>query len=111
MYIISKSDKSIAYMKDCVLHSLPHEPIGIHQKDISNNTGFSTRDVRHIIQRLRDDGYAICGTPNDGYWIAQTSFELNDTIAKMRSHIEQSTDTLDALIEAQKRLEIKEGLR
>lgn len=55
--------------------------------------------------------YAICGTPNEGYWIAQTSFELNDTIAKMRSHIEQSTDTLDALIEAQKRLEIKEGLR
>lgn len=109
MYTIS--DKNIAYMKDCVLHSLPHEPIGIHQKDISSNTGFSTRDVRHIIQRLRDDGYAICGTPNDGYWITQTSFELNDTIAKMRSHIEQSKDTLNALIEAQKRLEIKEGLR
>ena len=48
MYTIS--DKSIAYMKDCVLHSLPHEPIGIHQKDISNNTGFNTRDVRHIIK-------------------------------------------------------------
>jgi len=37
------------------------------------------RRLRHVIEELRREGQHICGTPRDGYFIAETEDELNET--------------------------------
>ncbi len=85
------------YLKEEVLERLPTSPGNVHSKDIAWQVGLSPRDVRFIIQMLRDDGEPICGTPKDGYWIAQYSDELNESINKLKSQIITMHDTLDSL--------------
>lgn len=105
----SKKYKDFDYMKNVVLSQIPCEPCGIHSKDIARNIGEKERDIRFIIQKLRDDGVAICATPQDGYWVARTSWDLNETINTMRNHILNCQDTLDALLQAQAEIERKEN--
>ena len=42
------------------------------------------RDVRKAITELREAGVAVCGHPKDGYFIAATSAELEDTCRFLR---------------------------
>ena len=84
-------------LKSIVLSRIPTRPTGVNSKDIARQTGINSRDVRFIIQMLRDDGEPICGTPNEGYWIAQYSDELNGSINKLKSQITTMHDTLDSL--------------
>lgn len=44
-----------------------------------------SRNVRTLITELRQDGIAICGTPDTGYYIAETAEELEDTCQFLRS--------------------------
>lgn len=100
----------IEYLKEVVLQEIPVKPCGKHHKDIAFNTGLSCRDVRIVIQKLRDDGYPICGTPQDGYWIARYSGELNITIKTLQNHCDSAMTTMNALREAQKQLQKQEAL-
>ena len=40
----------------------------------------SARDVREIVHALRMDGHHICAHPRDGYFMASTPEELDETL-------------------------------
>lgn len=43
------------------------------------------RVVRELVTELREDGVAVCAHPSDGYFIAETKEELEETCAFLRS--------------------------
>lgn len=43
------------------------------------------RQVRKLVSELRMDGMAVCGHPRDGYYIAETSEELEQTCQFLHS--------------------------
>ena len=102
------SHKKQQYYLDLILTLIPHEPCKMSSTDLAYNTGLNSRDIRYIIQKLRDDGHPICATPENGYWIARYSSDLDGTISKLQSHIENTQTTLDALLEARKNLKKSE---
>ena len=53
---------------------------GIHVKELANQLGTSERRVRKLVTQCREDGIAICGQPNTGYFVALTSEELHETL-------------------------------
>jgi len=58
---------------------------GISMRNLEQQTDLLPRLIRRHISDLRDDGHAICGTPRDGYFIAQTPEELKATCEFLRS--------------------------
>jgi DNA-binding transcriptional ArsR family regulator len=57
---------------------------GISVKQLAQQTSLSPRVLRHHISDLREDGQAVCGTPKDGYYIAATAEELEETCRFIR---------------------------
>lgn len=96
--------KDAQYYNDLVLSIIPNEPNYVSSKDIANILGMNSREVRIVIQRLRDDGYPICATPEKGYWLARSSFDMNETLLKMKSHIDNCINTYNSLIECRNNL-------
>ena len=97
------------YLKEIVLSMIPNEPCGMSSANIARNTGIKSRDVRYIIQLLRDNGNPICATPENGYWIARYSGDLDETLNKMKSHIENCQATYEALENCRRRMKRSEG--
>ncbi len=52
---------------------------GIGMRQLEQQLDMYARAIRTHISDLREDGHAICGTPKDGYYIAATAEELNQT--------------------------------
>ena len=50
---------------------------GIHVADLAARTETSARELRRLITELRKDGTAVCGTPETGYFIAETVEEID----------------------------------
>ena len=98
-----------SYFKELILNRIPKEPNHTNSKQLAEYIGLNARDVRLLIQKLRDDGYPICATPKDGYWMARTSFDMNDTMIQLKSHIQNSIDTYNSLVKCQNALKRKEG--
>lgn len=107
-YTGAYKQKDEKYLKKIILSLLPNEPLNVKSSSLSYATGINSRDVRLIIQKLRDDGHPICGTPHKGYWIARTSFDMDETMKKLESHIKSCQDTLESLSKAQRNLIKKE---
>ena len=101
--------KDESYFKELLLNCITTEPAHINSKQLAEYIGLNARDVRLLIQKLRDDGYPICATPELGYWMARTSFDMNDTIIQLKAHIENSIDTYNSLVKCQNALKRKEG--
>ena len=101
--------KDESYLKELILNIIPTEPVHMNSKKLAEYIGLNARDVRLLIQKLRDDGYPICATPENGYWMARTSGDMNDTIIKLKAHIKNSIDTYNSLVESQNALKRKEG--
>lgn len=101
--------KDESYFKELLLNFVPTEPTHMNSKQLAEYIGLNSRDVRLIIQKLRDDGYPICATPEQGYWIARTSRDMDDTMSKLKSHIQNSIDTYNSLVYCQNELKRKEG--
>lgn len=101
--------KDESYLKELILNIIPTEPAHMNSKQLAEHIGLNARDVRLLIQKLRDDGYPICATPENGYWMARTSRDMNDTIIKLKAHIKNSIDTYNSLVESQNALKRKEG--
>ena len=101
--------KDESYFKELLLNLIPTEPTHMNSKQLAEYAGLKSRDVRLLIQKLRDDGYPICATPKDGYWMASTSFDMNDTMIQLKSHIQNSIDTYNSLVKCQNALKRKEG--
>lgn len=47
-------------------------------------TARAERDMRRVVEALRNEGVAIVATPGDGYYIARDIDELNRTISFLR---------------------------
>ena len=52
---------------------------GISANALARELGLSLRHLRDLITELRLDGIAVCGHPASGYFIAETSEELETT--------------------------------
>ena len=108
-YTGTYKSKDESYFKELLLNLIPTEPTHVNSKQLAEYAGLKSRDVRLLIQKLRDDGYPICATPKDGYWMARTSFDMNDTMIQLKSHIQNSIDTYNSLVKCQNALKRKEG--
>lgn len=108
-YIGTYKDKDESYFKELLLNFIPTEPTNTNSKQLSEYIGLNARDVRLLVQKLRDDGYPICATPDKGYWMARTSWDMDDTMSKLKAHIKNSIDTYNSLAESQNALKRKEG--
>ena len=98
------------YFKELILNCIPKEPNHMNSKQLAEYIGLNARDVRLLVQKLRDDGHPICSTPENGYWIARSSYDLNETIKKLQNHIDSCQMTLDALAGCQRKLRECENL-
>lgn len=58
---------------------------GIAMRQLQMQIGVTPRMIRKHISELRDDGHAVCGTPKEGYFIAETAAELQHTCEFLRS--------------------------
>lgn len=58
---------------------------GITAKRLAVMLVVTERNLRTLITQLRQDGMAICGTPESGYFVAETAEELQHTCAFLRS--------------------------
>lgn len=100
--------KDEKYLKELVLGRIT-ESTRLSSTKIADYLGISARDVRLLVQKLRDDGYPICATPEQGYWMARTSWDMDDTMVKLKSHIDNSIVTYNSLVQCQNVLNRKEG--
>lgn len=57
---------------------------GIGVEALARTIGASARQVRKFVTELRNDGIAVCGTPQNGYYIAGTAEELEETCQFLR---------------------------
>lgn len=55
---------------------------GITAAVLAAQAGITVRELRHIITALREDGVGVCGTPETGYFLAQTDKELEEYCIK-----------------------------
>lgn len=58
---------------------------GVPMRLLAQQLDMLPRVIRRLISDLREDGHAICGTPGDGYFIAETPEELQHTCEFLRS--------------------------
>lgn len=58
---------------------------GISVAELSVVTGLSARTLREAISELRTRGHAIVGTPETGYYIAQTPDEVQECCRFLRA--------------------------
>ena len=58
---------------------------GIGVKALATQLDTTERHVLTLTSELREDGHAVCGTPVDGYYIAATPEELQNTCEFLRS--------------------------
>lgn len=53
---------------------------GITACNLARQLDIAPRTLRHLISRARDEeGFAICGTPSTGYYMATTAEELHSS--------------------------------
>ena len=109
-YTGTYKSKDESYFKELLLNCIPKEPNHTNSKQLSEYIGLNARDVRLLVQKLREDGYPICSTPKNGYWIARSSYDLNETMKKLQNHIDSCQMTLDALAGCQRKLRECENL-
>jgi DNA-binding transcriptional ArsR family regulator len=78
-----KSDPKAALMR--ILAGHIGRGNGVNVKRLASLTALNARTVRVHVSALREDGHAICGTPRDGYYIAATAEELEETCQFIRA--------------------------
>lgn len=66
----------------------------VNQLDISDYLRLSKRNVRQLVQQARHEGYPICSTPYDGYWLSSDANDISSTIAILRSQVNTLTKTI-----------------
>lgn len=58
---------------------------GIGVKHLVEQLGVDARQVRRLVDELRNDAHAVCAHPRTGYFIAETADELEHTCEFLRS--------------------------
>lgn len=58
---------------------------GIAAHELAERLGCTERKLRDLISELREDGIAVCGKPDTGYYIAENAQELEETCQFLRA--------------------------
>lgn len=66
----------------------------VNQSELSDYLSLSKRSVRQLVQQARHEGYPICSTPYDGYWLSSDANDISSTIAILRSQVNTLTKTI-----------------
>lgn len=53
---------------------------GVGVRELAQRLNCEERRIRQLVSELREDGTAICGHPSTGYYVAQNSEELQETL-------------------------------
>jgi biotin operon repressor len=56
----------------------------VSSRTLANEVGVSDRQLRTLITECRQDGFAICGHPSSGYFVASNQAELEETLEFLR---------------------------
>ena len=75
-------------IKDCVAKLLAlriGSRNGISADRLARMCVINDRQLRTVITQLRDEGMPICGTPESGYFVAETPEELEATCSFLRT--------------------------
>lgn len=99
-----KKPKYLTVEQEQVYNLLPTSPCQLHYNDIASLTGTRQRNVRIIIQELRNMGVPIACIPKDGYWIVENPQDLMPTINMLKNTRDTLNDTINALILAYDKL-------
>jgi biotin operon repressor len=70
---------------------------GISGRKLAQQLEITERRLRDCISVLRDNGIAVCGTPETGYYIAETAEELDGFCAWLQSRAMHSLTLLSRL--------------
>lgn len=94
-------DRNLSVAEEIVKNMIPEgieneKSCYITQNEISALTGLKTRQVRYIVQTLREKGVAICSNDN-GYHIATDSKDLAYTLQRLRCQSITLKKTIDSL--------------
>lgn len=104
-----KNDDNLTYLKSITLDYIPNgRQNAVNCKDLAYSVGVGPRFMRRLIQYLRDDGYPICSTTSEGYWLAVLPEELNSTIKLLEHQRETIEATLESLRKTQSNLGLVE---
>lgn len=63
---------------------------GIKAADLAQKLGIPERQVRTLVSEAREEGTAICGTPQTGYYVAKTKEELQETMDFLMNRAKKS---------------------
>lgn len=99
-----KKPKYLTVEQEQVYNLLPTSPCQLHYNDIASLTGIRQRNVRIIIQELRNMRVPIACIPKDGYWIVENPQDLMPTINMLKNTRDTLNDTINALILAHDKL-------
>lgn len=99
-----KKPKYLTVEQEQVYNLLPTSPCQLHYNDIASLTGIRQRNVRIIIQELRNMGVPIACIPKDGYWIVENPQDLMPTINMLKNTRDTLNGTINALILAYDKL-------
>lgn len=99
-----KKPKYLTVEQEQVYNLLPTSPCQLHYNDIASLTGIRQRNVRIIIQELRNMGVPIACIPKDGYWMVENPQDLMPTINMLKNTRDTLNDTINALILAYDKL-------
>jgi hypothetical protein len=58
---------------------------GMHAEILARKLSIAERRLRSVINAAREEGIAIVGTPETGYFVAETAEELEEGCAFLRS--------------------------
>lgn len=70
---------------------------GIRCRDLADSMGLPERTIRHMVSEARERGVAIVGTPDTGYFVAETPEELEQTCQFLRNRAMHSLRLLSRL--------------
>lgn len=66
----------------------------VNQSELSDYLSLSKRNVRQLVQQARHEGYPICSTPYDGYWLSSDTNDISSTITILKSQANTLTKTI-----------------
>jgi biotin operon repressor len=70
---------------------------GITAQALAGLLDVPARAVRHLVTELREDGVAVCGKPETGYFIAANDEELLDTCEYLHARAMHSLRVISIL--------------
>lgn len=93
------------YINELVINCLSRGKVNAVKQDyIKAKTGLNKRDIRYIVQELRHQGYPICSTTYDGYWLADCEEDLEHCISQLTAQAITLHDTIAALTDTKIKL-------